>query len=103
MRKVGLTALAVLLVAATLATAGDTPCRQGVRFAGQITAIRPDAQQIVVGEQVVQVTEDTVILQNCRPITFDDLQVRMNVMGYGTRGDHGVIIAQKIMVMMHGN
>ena len=99
MKRAGLTLVAVVLFSSTLAMAGTCP---GIRIEGTITAIDAAAQQIVIGDTVVQVTAGTIIKMGNRPLTFADLQVGMTVAACGTLDADGVLQATRINVRYHG-
>ena len=105
MRKVGLIALTVVLGVAGLSADQGTPIGDctAVRIEGLITAIDADAMQIVVDEQVVQVTDATVIKMKGRAFAFEDLQVDMTVAACGFMDDEGVLVASRITVKYCGN
>lgn len=100
MRKLGLIALTVVLGVASLSAGQGTPVGDciAVRIEGVITAIDFDAMQIAVGEQVVQVTDATVIKMKGRAFAFEDLEVGMTIAACGFMDDEGVLVASRITV-----
>lgn len=103
MRSLGLVALVVTLFAANLAVAqmNPAPCGNTVRIEGVISEIDAGAMQIVVDDQVVQVTNTTVIKKNGRTFAFEDLQVGMTVACCGIM-DGDVLVANRINVKYCG-
>lgn len=87
--------LAGLVLTSTAALAGGPGC--GTRIEGQITAIDPQLQQLVVNGITVQVTPTTVIKLRGQVITFDDLEVGMTVAACGTV-ENNVLTAKNITV-----
>ena len=91
MKSVGLLALALVLAVSTVAVAIHTGAM------GEIASIDPVAQQIVVNDVTVQVTESTVIWMKGAAITFADLEVGMPVKAVGDVHDD-VLIATRVTV-----
>lgn len=91
-----------VLLASTLALAvGPIPVQECVRVEGVISAIDSVAQQIVVADVTVQVTEDTVIRMKGKPFPFEDLQVGMTVAACGLM-DEDVLVARRVTVKYCG-
>lgn len=77
MKNVVLLALALVLTVSTVAMAVHT------EILGTITSIDPVAQQIVVNDVTIQLTESTVIWMKGAEITFADLEIGMPVKAVG--------------------
>lgn len=93
----------LVLVALFLATAfvyadGPNPAKKWTVIRGEITDIIAADEQIIVDGVTVQVTEDTVIMENKVEITFADLEIGMTVKVRGVY-DNDVLVAKKINVM----
>lgn len=95
MRHAAWMTVAVVLLAGSVAWAGGPG--GGTRIEGTITAIDAEAQQLVVADTTVQVTEQTLIKKNGRTIAFADLAVGLTVAACGTLEDE-VLVANQITV-----
>ena len=81
---------------------GNGPCVAGaVRIEGAIASLDASAQQIVVGDVTVQVTDSTLIRQQRQVISFADLSVGETVAACGVMGSD-VLVANRVTVRWCG-
>ncbi len=98
-RKLWIMTLGVTLVSSILVL-GAGPRK--VQITGEITALDPGSQQLMVGNVTVQVTPDTALTMGVSgAIEFDDLAVGMTVKVCG-KWDGGVLVAERVNVMYGG-
>ena len=91
MKSVIASALILVLVSATVAAALSTG------IVGEISSIDPAAQQIVVSDVEVQLTESTIIRIRGKVVEFEDLEVGMMVKVIGGPYGDG-LLARKVTV-----
>ncbi|MBN2181747.1 MAG: hypothetical protein JW715_07515 [Sedimentisphaerales bacterium] len=107
MKKALLTTLALVFVCSVMLYAGGPNGPKGpkgpncTQIEGVIVTIDSDSQFTLNDGTVVQVTDDTIILQKQVPITFNDLTVGITVKVCGQM-DGDILIACKICVKCDG-